>query len=40
MTLFEYVKHCLQGEAVRTEPDKHKMIQNVLEEIEKWKKSI
>lgn len=39
MTLFEYIKQCLEKEAVRTEPDKKKTIQIVLGEIEKWKKN-
>ena len=38
MTFYEFIKHCLEKEAVQTEPDKHTMIQRVLEEIEKWKK--
>lgn len=38
MTFYEYLKKCLQNEAVRTEPDKRHMITKVLEEIEKWKK--
>lgn len=39
MTVFELIKRCLEKEAVRTEPDKHPMIQKVLGEIEKWKKN-
>ena len=37
MTFFEFIKHCLEKEAVRTEPDKQTMIQKVLGEIKKWK---
>jgi hypothetical protein len=39
MTFYEFIKHCLEKEAVRTEPDKQAMIQKVLGEIEKWKKN-
>ena len=39
MTLYEFVKHCLEKEAVRTEPDVQPMLQKVLKEIEKWKKN-
>ena len=39
MTFYEFIKHCLEKEAVRTEPDKQLMMQKVLEEIEKWKKN-
>lgn len=39
MTFYEFIKHCLEKEAVRTEPDKQPMIQNVLKEIAKWKKN-
>ena len=39
MTFYELIRHCLEKEAVRTEPDKESMIQKVLEEIEKWKKN-
>lgn len=38
MTFYEFIKHCLEKEAVRTEPDKQPMIQKVLEEMQKWKK--
>ena len=38
MTFYEFIRHCLEREAVRTEPDKKLMIQKVLKEIEKWKK--
>lgn len=39
MTFYEFIKHCLEKEAVRTEPDKETTIQKVLKEIEKWKKN-
>lgn len=39
MTFYEFIRHCLEKEAVRTEPDKRPMIQKVLKEIEKWKKN-
>lgn len=38
MTLYEFIKYCLEKEAVQTEPDKRPMIQKVLGEIIKWKK--
>lgn len=39
MTFFEFIKMCLENEAIRTEPDSSEMIRKVLEEIEKWKKT-
>lgn len=39
MTFYELIKHCLEKEAVRTEPDKSAMMQKVLKEIEKWRKT-
>lgn len=39
MTFYEFIRHCLEKEAVRTEPDKQSILQKVLGEIEKWKKN-
>ena len=39
MTFYEFVKHCLEKEAVRTEPDEQPMIQKVLGEVKIWNKS-
>lgn len=36
MTFYEWIKHCLQQSALRTEPDSTPMIEKVLKEIEKW----
>lgn len=38
MTFFEFMKWCLENEAIRTEPDGSSSVQKVLEEIERWKK--
>ena len=37
MTLYDFIRHCLEQEAIRTEPDKDPVIREVLKEIEKWK---
>ena len=39
MTFYEFIRHCLETEAVRTEPDREPMMRNVLKEIEIWKKN-
>ena len=36
MTFYEFIKLCLEEEAVRTEPDGRRMVKKVLEEIEIW----
>lgn len=38
MTFYEWIRECLQWEAVQTAPDCQKMIKRVMEEIKKWKK--
>lgn len=38
MTFYEFIRHCLEKEAVRTEPDRGPMMWKVLKEIEIWKK--
>lgn len=38
MTFYEWIKHCLQQAAEKTEPDSTKIIDKVLREIEKWNK--
>lgn len=38
MTFYEWLRDCMQREAIRTEPDSQKVIQRVMEELEKWKK--
>ena len=38
MTFFEFIKQCLEKEAVRTEPDSRPVMKKVLEEIERWTK--
>ena len=38
MTFFEFIKQCLEKEAVRTEPDSRPVVQKILEEIDKWTK--
>lgn len=38
MTFYEFIRYCLETEAVRTEPDRQPMLGKVLKEIEKWKK--
>lgn len=39
MTFYEFIRHCLEKEAVRTEPDSEPMMRKVLKEIEIWKKN-
>jgi len=39
MTVYELIKRSLQKEAVRSEPDRRRVLQKVLKELErKWKK--
>lgn len=38
MTFYQWIRECLQREAVRTEPDSRGVLQKVLAEMEKWKK--
>lgn len=37
MTFYEFIRMCLQQEAVRTEPCGKDAVARVLEEIERWK---
>lgn len=38
MTFYEWIRHCLGMEAIRTETDTQTMLQKIREEITKWKK--